>query len=282
MNAPGLVTFAGVYDLLYGHNQNGADMKPLLCIPVFGREKETRLTIESLIQTRAISACEIVLWDNGSTEDLEAHMLDLQETWEGVQYKTLGRNIGCPRALNEVLAERMPGQPFIKLDNDVVLETPDWVALMAAFMAEHPEIAMVSPWYEELETSNQGRIVQDHGDWLEIFPVIGHCCWHAGGFMDQVEFFDVLGEGHLYGFEDLLMAHRAGTLGYKCAVLKTVACRMIQRWNSLDVAREAGRVDQGRSEHVEAWRLFYNKRRSMIKELGDQYIVDREGRVYIA
>jgi len=180
------------------------------------------------------------------------------------------------------VAERKAGQPFIKLDNDVVLRTSGWVAIMAAFLAEHPEVAMVSPWYEELETSNQGRIGKDHGDWLEIFPVIGHCCWHTGDFMDQAEFFDVLGEEHLYGFEDLLMAHRAGALGYKCAVLKTVRCNMIQRWNSLDVAREAGKTRQGRSEHVEAWRLLYNKRRSMIKELGNQYAVDREGRVYRA
>jgi len=266
-------------------------MKPLLSVICYNRKKETIATLKALGETRVFQQANVCVWDNGSTDGTGQAVFDLfgvQDMKPPGSYWTMGgandtrlwldlwsENIGCPYALNEILFMRSSSQHFIKVDNDVVLETQDWVLYLCQFLDAHPEVAMVSPWYEELETANQGRISKQHEGWWEIFPVIGHCVMHRGAFLDQTGFFDVLADDHLYGFEDNLMAHRAAAMGYKCAVDLRVKLRNIQRWNSLDVREHGG---ERRAAHVERLRPEYERRVQMIHNPAwGRYYVDADG-----
>lgn len=252
--------------------------KPLLSVICYNRMEDTRQTLVALRQTGAFREAVVVVWDNASTDgtpEMLARMARADEIDPGRLY--LGdKNIGCPRALNSILcAWRKPGQHFIKVDNDVVLETSGWVNLMVEFLECHPEIALASAWYPELEHgSQQQRIVADRGDWLETFPVLGHCAVHRGSFLDNTGYFDVLTPDHLYGFEDTLMAHRAAAMGAKGAVVKSVRLRNIQRKNSLD---SAGHQGERHSAHVERLRPFYTVRVQRVRAMRGAYWVGSNG-----
>lgn len=250
-------------------------MKPLLSVISYNRKAETLATLRALEATGALEAAVCFYVDNasvdGTYEAVEQVVFD--EDWPVmcVQNKT---NVGCPRALNQVLELRDAGQHFIKVDNDVELQTVGWVEGLCRLMDEHPEIALASPWYEELATANQGRLIRDHGDWMEYFPIVGHCVIHAGWLLDQVGYFDVLADDHLYGFEDLLMAHRAAAIGALCVVDRRLTLRNIQRKNSLD---SSGHEGERRAQHIDRLRPLYDERRRMIHFLKGDYYVTRDG-----
>ena len=255
-------------------------MKPLLSMICYNRRDESVVTLRALHETGALEQATCLIQDNGSTDDTRrAISRELYYTLRDheVTFQRLEENIGCPAALNRALQTRLPGQHFIKVDNDVVLETPGWVDLLCQFLDEHPDVALVSPWYEELETANQGRIVERYDTWWQIFPVIGHCVLHRGEFLDQVGYFDVLDRNHLYGFEDNLMAHRAGAMGYKCAVDLRVRLRNIQRKNSLDGAFHRG---ESREAHIARLRPEYERRVALVHKLKEAYYVTLDGQCY--
>jgi len=250
-------------------------MKPLLSVISYNRKHETLATLRSLACTRAMSMAECVWVDNGSTDGTREAVTQAiaVEGWP-IDWICNSENIGCPRALNQVLARRKPGQHFIKVDNDVELETEGWIPFLCNLLETNPGIAIASPWYEELETSNQGRLIQAHGYWHEYFPVVGHCVIHTGWFLDETGYFDVLAEDHLYGFEDLLMAHRASVCGFKCAVDLRVHLHNIQRKNSLD---SSGHRGESRDKHIARLRPLYNQRRGMVSQIQDNYYVSQSG-----
>ncbi len=241
-------------------------MKPLIIMITFNRLTETKITLESLLETGAFGEAQVVIYDNGSTDGtwkwLGALPIELgpklgEDAVGHVIYRSAA-NIGCPRALNVVMYKhRQPGQAVIKVDNDVRLLTPGWVGKLAAFAETHPEAALIGPWYKGM---TDGRRMVEHDGYIEIFPLMGHCVYHAGHFLDQVGYFDVLADDHLYGFEDLLMCHRAVALGYKCVALPEIRIENIQRKNALDCVE-----GEGREAHVARMRPLYNSRVAAIR-----------------
>jgi GT2 family glycosyltransferase len=253
-------------------------MKPLIIVISYNRLRETQETIAGLKRTGAFDEGEVFVFDNGSIDGTERWLHEQVVAGElpGDRVWVNKENIGCPQALNRVMAHaRGPGQDVIKVDNDVVLERPGWVGYLQRFLEEHPEVGLVGPVYRELREENQGRVRCRHDGWLEVFPLVGHCVMHRGELLEETGFFDVLRDDHLYGFEDNLMCHRAGVWGYKCAVSLGVSLRNIQRHNSLD--RKEHRGERCR-EHVERMRPYYEQRVKAVHRLGKGYYVGRDGR----
>jgi len=252
-------------------------MKPLLSVISYNRRAETCETLRSLGITGALEDADYIVWDNGSVDGTADMLRGMVESgfleWDRVFLSQ--ENIGCPKALNAILYSwRKSGQHFIKVDNDVVLETPDWVIKLVAFLEQQPTVALASAWYVELDGSEYGRFKTDHGGWHEVFPVVGHCAIHRGSFLDRAGYFDVLAPDHLYGFEDLLMANRAVVMGHKCAVVPEVRLRNIQRHSSLDVGEHEG---ERMRKHVERLRPEYERRKHWIHSLGCRYYVSPSG-----
>ena len=170
----------------------------------------------------------------------------------------LDENIGCPRALNYALAQhRKPGQPVVKLDNDVRLLTPGWVAkahwLIKQREAQGKPVAMVGAYYDGVF---DGRTADFEVTWegaplYQAYPIIGHTVWHTGAFMDAVGYFDVLSDEHLYGFEDLIMSHKAQLMGWDTLVWEGWQIENLQRHNALGDLQ---------GDHVNKMRPLYNQR----------------------
>jgi glycosyltransferase involved in cell wall biosynthesis len=253
-------------------------VKPLLSVISYNRKEETRQTLKSLWDTGAFGEAEVFVFDNGSIDGTAEMLQGLVD--DGLLPEAdlfcSPRNIGCPRALNVILqAVRRPGQHFVKVDNDVVLETKGWVSKLVDFLDQHEHVAMASAWYDELaDESQRDRIKARRDGWIEAFPIVGHCVIHRGDFLDRTGYFDVLAPDHLYGFEDTLMAHRAAAMRLKCAIVPDVRLRNIQRHSSLDTSAHDG---ERMVEHVERLRPEYDRRVQTVHEMLGRYYVGPNG-----
>lgn len=237
-------------------------MKPLAIVTTYNRLAETKRCLASF--EPSLDSLEMVIVDNGSTDDMTEFLHVFAETHPTARVIFMGHNAGCPRALNEALQLRRPGQAVIKIDNDVVLSHSDvqWLSDVKALVSELDElgnsVAMVSAYYEPWD---QNRVTGARSQWrgeklLSVCPVIGHCVYHAGAFMDAVGFFDVLAPEHIYGFEDLTMSHKATALN-----LAMVAWG---GWRIENIQRHGAMPRSERDEHVEAMRPLYNSRAARI------------------
>lgn len=248
-------------------------MKPLVIVTTYNRKEETRQTLQALEATTDLDAVQLVIIDNGSTDSTPDLLLDLWSIKQMAHIHLLNDNLGCPRALNFAMElYRRPGQALVKLDNDVEILTRGWLPLIERFLKVAP-VAMVGPWYDELTDERRlgEKVRAANFHYYKAFPLIGHMTWHAGWFLDQAGYFDVLAEDHLYGFEDLLMSHKAAVLGYEVAVLPTVKIHNLQRKNALDVSGP-----ESRDEHVARLRPEYEQRVKMIQE-GQYIFTDERG-----
>lgn len=251
-------------------------MKPLLGMVTFNRLDETRRTVEALARTWAFEEAKVVIWDNGSQDGTADYVGAL--ALPNLTVVMYPENIGCPRALNEIMwSRREPGQDFIKIDNDMEPMMVGWVGKLAAFARDHPAVAMVGPYYQEVEDM-PGRVGRRHENWLEVYPLMGHCVLHAGWFLDRTGYFDVLSPDHLYGFEDNLMSTRAVASGFRCAIHVDITIENIQRWNSMDFSARKGLAQvEERDAHIDRLRPAYNARQALISRLGSRYRVGADG-----
>lgn len=248
-------------------------MTPLVGITSYNRRDLLWETLNALFLTTEHSAFELVVVDNGSTDGSPQllreypYPRELGSMIEGDDLLLLPDNIGCPLALNRMLAHRKRGQPFVKVDNDVQVLTHGWVERMARFEETHPDAAMIGAYYDGVlgpddcrkhgETEDAGHPSDAYV--VDLLP--GHFVWHTGSFLDRVGYFDVLAPNHLYGFEDWIMCQKAACLDKKVYVLQDVEMRNIQ-----DVKSYAPIGGQDKDSHVEAMRPFY---RARLKALAD-------------
>lgn len=258
--------------------------KPLLIMVTYNRPDETMRTLEALAAVTDFSEVEFVIVDNGSENFLPGRMLQwahekIAEAGKPpgevkIDIISLPKNVGCPRALNLAMQRhRAPGQAVVKIDPDVLVLTQGWPEKIRALIDAHEEktgekVAMVCSWYDGV---TDGRFLGEGGEFAPpgdtvgakvsyLSIVIGHAVWHSGEFLDAVGFFDVLAPEHLYGFEDLLMSHKANVMDWAMLCWEGWAIKNIQRVPAL------GR--EGRDEHVAKMRPFYNDRHAAIASGG--------------
>ena len=232
--------------------------KPIVCVTSFNRLEELKETVRGIYETT--EGCTdlegLYIVDNGSTDGSQDWLNDNWQADRGnfgcIYHK---RNIGCPRALNEVLHWRRPGQAFVKMDNDVRALTKGWVGVMQR-IAIATNAAMIGPWYEGVFGKGNVRLKETLNDSLHRVDLLpGHFVWHTGRFMDRAGHFDLVHEDHLYGFEDWIMCHKAHLL--HMPILVTEAAKM------KDLQTRKGYADigaEGKQEHVERMRPYFEER----------------------
>lgn len=195
---------------------------PLVTMITYERAVETRKALSTLLNSLPGGSVRILVIDNNSaSETLHSYLMSLNQ----IAYVRLRTNIGCPRALNFALAYRRPGQDFVKIDPDVEIVTPNWYARMSDLTRECPHAALVGAYYPgSLGHSRLLRFACDAGrHWAEVSTANGRLMLHSGEWLDQAGYFDVLNRDQLWGYEDLLMCHRAHAAG-RPVVIDTSVC----------------------------------------------------------
>jgi len=227
--------------------------KPLTIITTYGRFDLTKRMLTSLEPSQHL--LDTVIIDNGNPKD----QCDWEVAWSrdnGATTVLVGRNIGCPRGLNLALQSRKPGQPVIKLDNDILMpDGPQWLygveRLVENFDVNKYPVAMVGACFEPVDMVR----VKSVSTWelknlYQVFPLIGHAVYHTALFMERVGYFDVVHPDHLYGFEDNIMSTKAAMLGFNILAWHGWVVEDIQRRSAIEK----------RDDHVRAMRPYYNNR----------------------
>ncbi len=113
---------------------------PLLSYVTFNRLGLTVKNLSSILNTKENFEMHII--DNHSTDGTWQYLQSLNDS--RIKSKTqIGVNSGQIYALNLNLLKRKPDQYFITVDNDVYIETEDWISRFMKVFETFPEIGLL-------------------------------------------------------------------------------------------------------------------------------------------
>lgn len=247
-------------------------MKPLVTVTAYNRPQATANCLVALDDTTDFSACVLAVVDDRSEPDA----WELVRSWakmhqgDGVYALRMAENGGTARALNYAIAKlREPGQAVVKIDNDMEVLTPNWNAKVAAFaeavQRQGDRVATIRAWRRYRDTDMPGetplyRVANWRG--TGVFGAskhLGYAVWYTGAFMDRVGFFEPLSPDHRYGFDDVIMGHKAQVLGWH---------RLIwEGWKVRDQAR--GTAVEDKDGHIAMARPLLRRRLEELYRTGN-------------
>jgi GT2 family glycosyltransferase len=188
-----------------------------------GRTEYTAKTLETLYLTVNTRKHRIVIVDNGSCEATQK----LLNKAARIEVIRLHENIGTAKAVNKAWQLRKANENCVKMDNDVVIHSRDWVEDMERAIKLDPAIGIVGLkrkdcWEEPSRTdfykSSLEMLPHVPGEpWLvveRVNHVMGTCQMFNSALLDKIGY---LYQPRLYGFDDALAAIRCQVAGfYSC------------------------------------------------------------------
>jgi N-acetylglucosaminyl-diphospho-decaprenol L-rhamnosyltransferase len=200
-------------------------VQPTVYIPNFNGAARLGAVLRALGEQTA--ACEVVIVDNGSSDDSVAMA---QRELPGVRVVALDENLGFGRAINRAVAET-PGDPLILLNNDAVPEPRFVEALLAGLGEGVDSVAGVLLQERAPELIDSAGVVADatlmgfdylHGEPAAAAeaapPPLGPT---GGAALYRREAFEAVGgfdERIFLYYEDLDLALRLAAAGGRCAL----------------------------------------------------------------
>lgn len=198
------------------------------------RTELTRRTIDCLLATVDRNKHRIIIVDNHSCKDTldiyRGHIAASVD--EHVTNPTMvmfqKENIGTARAINQAWKLRKPGEHCIKMDNDIIINSPGWVDELEEAIRRDSTIGQVGlkrkdcwewPGHEHPDWKSELHMLPHvPGEPWQIVEkvkhVIGSCVMHSAALLDKVGY---LYQPSLYGYDDVIMSHRCHLAGfYSC------------------------------------------------------------------
>lgn len=185
-------------------------------------------SLRSLLKTVDLDRHRLILCINGYTDATKTEINWLKGM--GLKCTVIDNacNLGTARGINKAWALRHPGEHCIKMDDDIVINSPGWVDELEEAIRREPAIGQVGLKRKDC-WEWPGN---DHADWrseLHMLPhvpgepwqivekvkhVIGSCVMHSAALLDKVGY---LYQPSLYGYDDVIMSHRTHLAGfYSC------------------------------------------------------------------
>lgn len=191
-------------------------------------------TLESLRKTVDFGRHRLFAVDNGSepatgTEDVYARYEKLMP----LTVVRNGKNLGTARAINKAWVRRRPDEHAVKIDSDMVVNTPGWCDhLEAAVERDHTvgvcgakrKDCIEAPWVEGWYGSKLEMLPHRPGEpWIVaefVRHVMGSCLLHSWRLLEKIGY--LWQSGWAWGFDDSLMAARCHHAGFRCCFLPHV------------------------------------------------------------
>jgi GT2 family glycosyltransferase len=204
-----------------------------------GRSTLTSKTLSDLVLTSVdFNKHQLFISDNGSCKATQDIYEWLKIIWDAKELPSQnltihinGKNLGTANAINKGIAEREPNQFIIKMDNDVIIHSSDWVEQLEEAMTREPKIGILGLKRRDLlesttniDTNCRSKLIQlphNPGErWYVVETckhVMGTCTMLSPALIDKIGgFYQMDG---IYGFDDSLMCVRAAIAGYMCGFL---------------------------------------------------------------
>jgi GT2 family glycosyltransferase len=202
------------------------------------RSELTRKTLESIIETVDLGKHRIFIIDNGCGEINDTIYFDIanrlnqkygaEALFDRYGVITNFSNRGTARAINQAWAQRLPGEHCVKMDNDIIINSPGWVDELEEAILRDPTIGQVGlkrkdcwewPGHEHADWRSELHMLPHKAGepWQiveKVKHVIGSCVMHSSALLDKVGY---LYQPSLYGYDDVIMSHRTHLAGfYSC------------------------------------------------------------------
>lgn len=175
----------------------------------------------------------IVFSDNGSTGNVAQFLsrVDKNNLACVIPNRT---NLGTARAINKAWASRQPGEPCVKMDDDVIVEDDSWADQIQEVFERDPMIGICGLKRKDLEECPTHRSPQfrsrlvmlphEKGQrWIvveDVKHVMGTCQGYSSALLDKIGCLDQMQDlGNLYGFDDCLASVRAHLAGFSTVFL---------------------------------------------------------------
>jgi len=134
-------------------------------IPAFNEEKTISSTLESISNQRALADFEILVVDNGSTDNT-AKVAASHPRTKVIKYTAMKG----PAATRNEGARHAKGEILVFFDADVIVPQ-DWPQKMLEIFQKNPKMVAVSGPYKYLEFNLIQRLLEKIAYWLFLFPI---------------------------------------------------------------------------------------------------------------
>lgn len=205
-----------------------------IIIPCYNQLSYTRECVESIYQYTS-APFELILINNGSTDDTESYFAELSRRYDNVKIISNTRNLGYGAANNQGI-KAAAGSYILFLNNDVVV-TGGWLSRMLAVGESCGEVGVIGPrsnavsgvqvitgapyqTIREMHEYARERAAGYDGRGFETDRVVGFCMLVKKEVIDNIGGFDLrFGLGN---YEDDDLCLRARVAGYKIWVCDDV------------------------------------------------------------
>ena len=194
-------------------------MRLAVVVPVFNQVAITRRSVESLLENTTEPDWQLILVDDGSTDDTPVYVNELKNRLGNlVSHIEHGENLGVTAAWNSGIAlSRALDASYVAICNNDLLYTPGWEQGLLRALQDDSLLAVVSPLstfgpVPEDWPKGMGRGPNPAG-YSGYMPLLGAC------FMCRTSLFDEIGvfpsELKMY-FGDNWIVLASQAKGYEC------------------------------------------------------------------
>lgn len=188
----------------------------------FNRLAYLRSTLESLFAATPRNAFELIVVDNGSTDGSAEALRKLADRGAVDKLILSQRNRGVSAGINVGFAYAEPSSRYlIKLDSDIKLLTPGWLARFETFFEKVPEAGILALYqvnHPRLRVASRDRVAGEKVISWNWWPVGSACMTIPRSVFDQI--------GHFcedftvkYAWDDVDYAKRVFLLGRRAYYL---------------------------------------------------------------
>lgn len=206
--------------------------------PENGKDEYLEQTLDSLRNTVDFNKHRLILSVNSYTETTKQIFWEFEGIISSIIYNE--NNIGTAEAINKAWRLRLPGESAVKMDDDVLILSTDWLYLMEEAIKRDPSIGQVglkrrdcwenpaheNPFYK----SELIMLPHEPGElWITVercSHIMGTAVMHSSALLDQVGY---LFQPGVYGFDDSFMSLRSNLAGFKNVFLTSVDIEHIDR-----------------------------------------------------
>lgn len=244
------------------------------------RTEYTEKTLKCLIDTVDFTKHKLRIIDNNScsaTKKLYLEILPgIKAKVGNVGFIQNQINLGTAKAINQCWKNREEKENCIKIDNDVIINSKNWIEEMEEVLERDKRIGQVglkrkdlieSPTTEGFYKSELYMLPHEPGQkWIvteKCNHIMGTCVMHSSRLLDKVGY---LYQPTLYGFDDSIMSHRSLTAGFTNVFLPHIDIDHIDRGDTeytKEKQKSAGKdmdtYTKILSEHKDGTRsIYYN------------------------
>jgi len=187
------------------------------------KDLQLRKTFQSLWETVDWTKHRLIISINGSTPVTSEILMDYHEMISQVIVNE--SNLGTAKAINNGWKQRKSHEHCIKIDDDVVIHSPNWIEEMEEAIRREPKIGIIGLKRKDLiectthEDANYRSVLiqlsHEPGErWMvieRVRGVMGTCKMINSALIDKIGY---LYQPSVYGFDDSMYSCRSDIAGF--------------------------------------------------------------------